>query len=258
MLVATVGLLLAPASSAAGRVSRLAQELRRGKDFRVRTQAALALGASADKSAVAPLCSGLGDSNRTVRAASAAALGKLALGGAECVKRALRREKQANVRKVLTKVLKRLDGVERKGIGPGTKYYVAIGPTTNKSPGADSKIDALVRSALERELSRNVSLAVAPPDEEEQDAEALLKKHKSVSSVFIWPKLTAKDAGGSLKFKLSFTLFTYPGKAFKGSMAQKLSMPGTSSKDMSALEELIEVAAPRIVSKFVSNVEKLK
>ncbi len=258
LLITLLALLWAGSGLAAHRVERLAQELRASKDFRVRTQAALALGASGQQGAVVPLCAGLRDENRTVRAASAAALGKLGLGGVGCVKQALKREKQANVRRVLTKVLRRLQGSTRREIGPTTKYYVAIGPTTNKSPGADATIDEMVRSALERELAREQTLAVAPPDESQAQAEALLKKHASVSPIFIWPKLSADNKGSTLKFKLSFTLFTYPDKAFKGSMAQKLSMQGAQCSDISALRELIEAAAPRIVSKFLSHVEQFK
>ena len=55
-------------------VDHLVQNLSSGSDFRIRTQAALALGASKSRRAVEPLCTGLNDQNATVRAASAAAL----------------------------------------------------------------------------------------------------------------------------------------------------------------------------------------
>src|ERR1700690_2983209 len=47
-------------------------------DFRVRTNAALALGATNDDDAVAPLCGGLDDPSEVVRQAVAVALKKLA------------------------------------------------------------------------------------------------------------------------------------------------------------------------------------
>src|SRR5882757_8374398 len=73
-------------------VDHLLQNLANGSDFRIRTQAALALGASKSQLAVEPLCGGLGDANATVRAASAAALGRLRLGGSECLQRRLATE----------------------------------------------------------------------------------------------------------------------------------------------------------------------
>ena len=56
------------------KISALIKRLRSSDDFRVRTQAALALGASKSKRAINPLCSALEDSSTTARAASAAAL----------------------------------------------------------------------------------------------------------------------------------------------------------------------------------------
>lgn len=73
--------LFAPGAWAQASLDRLITALKSGGDFRVQTQAALALGASKNQGAVAPLCGALSDPNTTVRAAAAAALGKLALGG---------------------------------------------------------------------------------------------------------------------------------------------------------------------------------
>jgi hypothetical protein len=193
-----------------------------------------------------------------VRAASAAALGKLRRGGSDCLNRRLGSEQHPKVKEMLVKALKRLAQPLLPVIGPDTRYYVAIGPTTNKTPGADGDIDVLVRDALNRELAKEKTLAVAPSDETPDQAEKLLAKHKGLKSVFIWPKLQASDEGGALVFKLSFTLFSYPDKAFKGSLAQGASLPGARSTDASALEQLMEAAAPLIVAKFVSNVGRLQ
>jgi hypothetical protein len=243
---------------AADRLTELATKLETDKDFRVRTQAALALGVSQSERAVVPLCKGLDDENHTVRAASAAALGKLRRGGTECINRRLTSEQHAKVKEMLAKALKRLSQPPLPTIGPATRYYVAIGPTTNKTPAADGEIDTLVRDALNKELAKDKTLALAPSDETPDEAEKLLAKHKGVKSVFIWPKLQATDEGGSLVFKLSFSLFSYPDKAFKGSLAQGASLPGARSSDSGALEQLMDAAAPLIVAKFVSNVGRLE
>ncbi len=251
-------LLTAASASAADRLTELAARLKTDKDFRVRTQAALALGVSQSERAVLPLCAGLEDENHTVRAASAAALGKLRRGGVECITRRLGSEQHPKVKEMLAKVLRRLEQPAPPVIGPQTLYYVAIGPTTNKTPGADGDIETLVRDALNKELAKEKTLALAPSDETPDQAEKLLAKHKGLRSVFIWPKLQASDESGSLVFKLSFTLFSYPDKAFKGSLAQGASLPGGHSTDADALEQLMEAAAPLIVAKFVSNVGRLQ
>lgn len=256
--LALVFLFLTGTAGATDRLTELATKLKTDKDFRVRTQAALALGVSQSERAVPPLCSGLDDENHTVRAASAAALGKLRRGGSECLNRRLGSEQHPKVKEMLVKALKRLSQPVLPVIGPETRYYVAIGPTTNKTPGTDGDIDTLVRDALNKELAKDKSLALAPPDETEADAQKLLAKHKGIKSVFIWPKLQASDEGGALVFKLSFTLFSYPEKAFKGSLAQGASLPGARCTDQGALQQLIDAAAPLIVAKFVSNVGRLQ
>jgi hypothetical protein len=250
--------LLPTSASAADRLTELAAKLRGDKDFRVRTQAALALGVSQSERAVAPLCSGLDDQDQTVRAASAAALGKLRKGGLDCITHRLALEQHPKVKEMLTKVLHRLQQPLLPTIGPETRYYVAVGPTTNKTPGTDEEVETLVREALNKELAKDKTLAVAPSDETEDQANVLLAKHKGLKSVFIWPKLQAIDESGSLSFKLSFTLFSYPDKAFKGSLAQSARLPGGSSSDPKALEELMNAAAPLIVGKFIANVGRLQ
>lgn len=258
LLLLLASLLLPTSAAAADRLTELAAKLRSDKDFRVRTQAALALGVSQSDRAVAPLCAGLDDEDQTVRAASAAALGKLRRGGLECITHRLTIEPHPKVKEMLTKVLHRLQQPLLPTIGPETRYYVAVGPTTNKTPGKDQDIETLVREALNKELAKDKTLAVAPSDETDDQATVVLSKHKGLKSVFIWPKLQATDESGSLSFKLSFTLFSYPDKAFKGSLAQSARLPGGRSTDLQALEELMNAAAPLIVAKFIANVGRLQ
>ena len=93
------------AKSSPKEVDALAVRLKQSKDFRVRTQAALALGTSASKRAVPVLCQALADPSAAVRASAAAALGRLKKGGQKCVRRRLIVEKNANVRKAFKPTL---------------------------------------------------------------------------------------------------------------------------------------------------------
>src|SRR5689334_1980745 len=91
---AVAPLLLTTDAGADGRVQFLADRLHyppqsgQVDDFRVRTNAALALGSTNDEAAVSPLCGGLDDPNDVVRQAAAAGLKRLAKpSAAGCLKR---------------------------------------------------------------------------------------------------------------------------------------------------------------------------
>src|SRR5262245_56257861 len=89
-------------------VAFLADQLRGAGDARVRTQAALALGASEEADALQPLCDALDDPSETVRGAAAAGLGKLARKeGLECLKRH-QNEPNASVKSVIARSIKSL------------------------------------------------------------------------------------------------------------------------------------------------------
>jgi hypothetical protein len=250
-------LLVTTTALAAERLTELATKLRSDKDFRVRTQAALALGVSKDARAVTPLCKGLDDENRTVRAASAAALGKLELGGEACITRRLQREPHPKVKRMLTKVLARLRSSAPSKVGPNTRYYVAIGPTTNKTQRPNGEIERLVRQSLTRELVKESTLALAPENEAEEAAKRVLAEHVGLKSIFIWPKVQATASGSKLKLKFSFTLFSYPDKAFKGSMSKTASVGGGRIDSLEDLQQLVETLAPAIVHNFLTNVDRL-
>ncbi len=244
-----------PALAQSSSVGELAQRLRSGTDFRVRTQAALALGASGDKAAVQPLCSGLSDSNTTVRAASAAALGRLALGGADCLSQRLDAEQSDEVKSVIRRALTRLE--PKAKIGSDTKYYVAIGEVTNQTERSTASLDREVRAALAKHIGAISGFVVAPKGEADADAKALLAKHKGVKGIFVWPKVAVKYTAGQLNLQLELSLFSYPNKDFKGSMSRKLSLAGASSGDTESENEMIQVAAEALVPDLARNAARI-
>lgn len=231
---------------AADRVADMIDRLKNHTDFRVRTQAALALGASGEARAVDPLCGGLTDSNTTVRAAAAAAIGKLGIGGVECLKSRLAAERVESVKSVIKTALGRLEG-DRPSIGPSTRYYVAIAETTNKTSRSNRELDRVVRTALIKAMGEHGEFAWAPPGESTVAAQAVIDKNKRVRPFFIWPKVTATYSGGSLTLDFSLSMFTYPGKALVGTTSKKLTIPGVSSTSISDEDELIGMAADRLV-----------
>jgi hypothetical protein len=259
LLVAAWGALTGVARAEDDRLDRMADELRNNDDFRVRTQAALALGASKDKRAVSPLCSGLEDSNTTVRAAAAAALGKLALGGLQCLKARLADETNDSVRSVLEKAIEKVKSGQKPLVTAETKFYVAVGPTTDKTGRSGKEVDDLVHNAMEGAASSLEGCVIAARDETEEQAKAVFAKWKRVKGFFLWPKVQAPDySGGNLTLRFEIAIFTYPGKALKGTIPLKLTMPDVSRGDKDSENDLIQRAASSAFEKFSENVERLE
>src|SRR5579864_2473211 len=97
LLVAFLSIFAGQGSAFAdGRVQFLSERLKfppaggQPDDFRIRTNAALALGATNDEGAIEPLCGGLSDPSEVVRQASAVALKRLARpSSADCLHKRL-------------------------------------------------------------------------------------------------------------------------------------------------------------------------
>ena len=244
-LLSGVGFLGArPALAEDADLDHLLQNLSNGADFRIRTQAALALGASKSKRAVEPLCSGLSDSNATVRAASAAALGRLHLGGSECLQKRLANEPSDTVKAAIQKALDPVFTSE-------TKYYLSIGKTTDKTGRSGDEIDALVHGAMAGAAALLPVFAVAPAGETLQDAKRRLAPHGAVKSYFLSPRIGPPDySGGNLTVKLEIAMFSYPGKALIGNYTTKLTESGVSPGDLDSENDLIKTAGERALDKF--------
>jgi hypothetical protein len=235
----------------------MASELRNNEDFRVRTQAALALGASKDKRAVAPLCEGLDDASTTVRAAAGAALGKLALGGGDCLKARLQTETNASVKSVLLKAIDSVKAGQRPVVTVDTKYYVAVGPTTDKTGRSGTEVDDLVHRAAEQAAADLSGVVIAPRAETPAEGKEVVAKWKKLKAFFLWPKVQPPDySGGNLTVRFEVAVFTYPGKAMKGTIPLKLTMPDVQPGDKDTENDLINRAVSSALSRFADNAER--
>jgi HEAT repeats len=252
---ALVWLALFPAAASAQDIAPLAERLRSGDDFRVRTQAALALGASGKAEAVDPLCHGLDDENTTVRAAAAAAIGRLALGGQECLNKRLERESSEEVKSVIQRALTRLQ--PKATITQDTLYYVSIGEVTNKTQRETAVLTRRVREILAQQIGQLQGFALAPDGETEEQAKAVLKKFPKAKGIFLWPKVQAQAQGRDLRLDFELSLFSYPNKDFRGSMARNLTMPDTSPGDAGTEDELISAAAENLVPELVKTAPRI-
>jgi len=222
----------------------LRHNLAGGSDFRIRTQAALALGASKSRRALEPLCAGLDDANATVRAASAAALGRLRLGGTECLQKRLASEASDTVKSAIQKAL---DPV----FSPETKYYVAIGKISDKTGRSGDGVDSLVHSAMVSAAATLPAFVVAPVGETLADAKRRLRPHQNVKPVFLSPRVPAPDySGGNLTIRIEIAMFSYPDKSLIGTFTTKLTQTGVTAPDLETENDLIRDTAARALEKF--------
>lgn len=233
-----------------GDVDRMIDNLKNGADFRVRTQAALALGASHSQRATAPLCAGLADPNITVRAAAAAGLGKLQLGGADCLSARLAEEPSPIVKSTIQKALEQVKGEAPPVIGPATKFYISIGKTTDKSGRTGDGVERMVRRAMQS-AAGPLGIAIAPSTENAADAKKVLAAHAKLRSFYLSPKVGPIEySGDNLKVRVEIAIFTYPDKALLGNYAVPLTQEGVSARDPASEDDLVKMAAERAMEKF--------
>lgn len=247
----SVGFLSAPvAAQGTGDVDRMVDNLKSGSDFRVRTQAALALGASKTERAVRPLCNALSDPNTTVRAAAAAALGKLQLGGSDCLDARAKTEPSPTVKAAIQKAMELVRGGGEPAFRSDTKFYLAIGKTADKSGRSGDAVDRIVRSAMVG-AAAPLGIVIAPLTETPADAKRRLAPHKAVKAFYFSPRVAPFDyADGNLKVRLEIAFFTYPEKSLIGNFAVPLTQQGVSAGDTTSENELLQMAAERAMEKL--------
>jgi hypothetical protein len=247
-LLAVLLLCLASPADARESISSLAKKLLTHDDFRVRTSAALALGSTANKNAVKPLCKGLNDGKSTVRAASAAALGKLALGGKSCLKTRLGKEGKSNVKKMIKKSIRKIDNaLNGPKLNKSTRFYIAVG----KVNGDKNK----VRSAMKRNLASRDGYAIAPDGESSADAKKRLRKYPDVQGYYFEPTLTVKKSGDSVEVTFSMTIYDYPKSSELGSASRTLGQSGVDGDPDELENELIRKCTDRVMDKFAEMAE---
>jgi HEAT repeat protein len=237
-------------------VNYLVDQLTNATDFRVRTQAALALGASEEKDvAVSPLCGALDDTNDSVRSAAAAALGKLKHPkGLPCLKAHLG-EPSASVHSVIERSAKLLQGGGKPGKpplpGPNDSVYVAIAPVSDKTGRGDKSVADAVRAIMQDKLLSFQGYAVAPEGESGGAARKIIKKHGSLKGYLLRTRVEPPRAeGDELIIQVGVTMWSYPGGDLKGSFSPKLRMQGASPGDRASEDSLLKMAVENAVETF--------
>lgn len=250
--IALVALLtLLPVLALAEEFQETVKQLKASTDFRVRTQAALTLGASGRFDAIRPLCDGLGDENRTVRIASATALTRLNLGGVRCLRDHKKSEKDEAVVSSIDRALGVLD--DAVPVGAKTKFYVAI----DRLSGPE-RLDGTVRSAFVRSLRSRGEMGIAPREEAADAAEKELKKNKSARGVLLAIKaLKPKYEQSQLEIKLQIAILSYPGRSVVADYSQKVTAPDVTQPDPKLEEELVVTSAEAAAERFAKLIPTL-
>lgn len=238
----------APGVWAQDRFQRQTELLRTDGDLRVRTQAALALGASKNPAAVSPLCAGLNDDNYIVRMASALALSKLRLGGSQCLRERLAVENVSSVKLNIQSSLDRLEDVP--AIDGSTRFYVAVTDTVHSTGRSD--LPLIVRRSMRSEASRLGGFAIAPAGEKLDEAEIVLREHSGLAGFSLKPTLHLSYQGDRLSLKLNVAMLRYPENNLIGQFSRSLEVSGVSAPDPAAEDEFIAQVAAAAMKRFAT------
>jgi HEAT repeats len=271
ILAVAIVLLTSIVAAADGRIDFLAERLRyppaagQADDFRVRTNAALALGATNDDAAVSPLCRGLDDPSEVVRQAVAVALKRLARSSSlDCLRRRASVESNSSVKLQIQRAIEAIDSSGGGGGGSGSgggdapyvagaKYYVSISPVANKTDHAQPDIDRLVRGAVLAKLAQLGEYQLAPAGESSAAAKAVLAK-RQLKGFYLAVSLDPLDySDGSLRVRVKIAVFSYPGKDLRGEVPAGATFPGARPGDHGAEDQLMGVVAGRAAELFAQN-----
>lgn len=240
----------------------LISQLRTSDDFRVRTQAALALGVTRDAVAVKPLCDALSDGHEAVRGASAAALAKLARpDGLPCLRDREGRESDTKVKAQIAKSIKALEAAASAGdkadVPAGARWYVSIGKVTNKTSRSDGDIEEVVRQAIAQKLRGLDGYAVAPRNEQPAAARKVMDGKKLKGFEFQVTVEPMTYDGDKLAITMRVMITSYPGKDIKAAMSPKISQSGVRKNDTTVEDQLVRALLEDAVQKFDKSVASM-
>lgn len=252
------------ASADAERVSFLADKLK-SDDFRVRTNAALALGATNEEGAVAPLCGALDDSSEVVRQAAAVAMKRLAKSSSlTCLRARESKESHEPTKVAITRAIESIGAGSGSGGGgdagddkiknnPSAKYYIALSTVANSTARGQAEVEKVILKAIKQKLEAAGTIQIAPPKESSDAAKGEMKKRK-MSGFYLAIAVDRFDySGGNLRVKVKIGVFTYPGKSLLGNVDKTLTKEGVSSGDRSSEDQMLDMAAGLASEQFAQN-----
>lgn len=266
-LVALVVLLFSPPAWADSRVEFLASRLKfppssgHADDFRVRTNAALALGATNDDSAVSPLCDALEDPSEIVRQAVAVAIKRLARASSlQCLRRRAGVETNAAVKQQIRMAI---DSLGASSAGPASpsaapyvsdaRFYVSVSHVMNGTSRPPADVDRVVRDAITSKLADLGGYQIGPPGETNDAAKAAIGRRK-LKGYYLSVSVDKLDySDGNLRVRVKIAVFSYPGRDLRGEVPAGATLPGARPGDTGAEDQLMSVVAARAAELFAQN-----
>lgn len=269
-LMLALATLVPSAARADSRTAFLAERLK-ADDFRVRANAALALGATDDDAAVQPLCGALSDGNEVVRSSAAAALKRLGKGaGLGCVKARLAIESVDSVKLQLTRAVETLQGAggaappptapsgpeaPPKNI-PGAKYYVSVAPITNNTGRPQAEVERIVGAAVRAKLE-GLGYQVAPKGETPDNARKVIAGRHMTKGFSLSVVVKPFNTSSGIAVSMDMSIASYPGLGVIASVPGNGNSSSAKAGDHGTEDGLMTAVAESLVVTFDKNVPQL-
>ncbi len=277
LALALVAGLAAPAR--ADNVDVLIRDLKTGGDYKVRLSAALSLAKLGEKRAIPAFVIALADRDKTVRGASAVALGKLVDARTpaaqrqqvvNALKNMIAKESSDSVKKQAQKALDTINAIG--GAGAGTtgpvaagSVYIDVGPMSSKAATGDNAAQrALMRRVTEKTFGKKEpSMVLAwpggkSPSRKELDARKVPAFH--VDGTLTSVTVKEKGAAATVSCKVSMLIATFPEKSVFGFLDGGASVSASNdAKDIAlASEDCVAAVVEDLVSKKMIPTIKIK
>lgn len=241
--------------------------LQTSSTFKVRAQAALGLGRLDPSREVIDALAGAlqGDDHPAVRAAAATALGKLGDPSARPALERAKRDSDADVRSAATTALAELDRAPRGDTALASarppsstaptapqstgrpRFYVGVG-VPNVQAEITESVRRSLRDILVRQLEGLDGVVIAPPDERDAQARAVIEKRKLTGYYIDSSIVSLQRTPSGVRAEVSVILGTYPGRDMKAVLRGGATVPGTGGPEAErrAIEGAFQGAVRRI------------
>jgi hypothetical protein len=266
LVVIVVSLLVGSPSLADGRIPFLSERLMyppaagQTDDFRVRTNAALALGATNADGAIGPLCGGLADPNDVVREAVAVALKRLArMASLECLRNRFAVETSPPVKQQIQRALDALDKTRRvEPVAAGRevsnpRYYVSLSRIVNRTSRDPGDVERIVQGAIASKLAEVGGYELAPTGETSKAANAITTQRRLKGYYLSTSVDRFEYSNDGLRVHVTIAVFSYPGRDLRGEVPAGATLPGARPGDMGSEDQLMGVVAARAAELFAKN-----
>lgn len=240
-----------PSAQADSKSDFLVRMLSTSSQFRVRAQAALALGANDEPAVIQALIRALRvDDHPAVRAASASALERLRPASSLSALKAALRDKDKTVRaaaqRAVNQVEKRVASaavqppsipVVPSGPGKGSVFYVGVGLPGSQVSNLSASLLRSLREHLSREVVQISGVRLAPENESRTAAERELRAQK-MTGYFIDSSVTSLETkpDGSIRAQVSVVVGTYPGRDMRAMLSGAATVSGAGSGESTRIE----------------------